>query len=57
MKIYKWASIHLIYGQIGQIGSEVNKPSEILIKTLYAVQYIESDIQNNDAPRIDDPII
>ena len=39
------------------LGFEVDKPSEILIKTLNAREYIESDIQNIEAPRIDDLII
>ena len=37
--------------------SEVYKPYEILIKTLNALEYIESDVQNIAAPRPDDPII
>ena len=36
------------------LGFEVNKPSKILIKTLNAVKYIESDIQNIKALRLDD---
>ena len=39
------------------LGSEVDKLSEILIKTSNAAKYIELDIQNIKAPRIDDPII
>ena len=39
------------------LGSEVDKPSKILIKTLNAAKYIESDIQNIEAPKTDDPII
>ena len=36
---------------------EVDKPSEIFIKTSNATEYIKSDIQNIKAPRKDDPII
>ena len=39
------------------LGFEVNKLSKILIKTFNVVEYIESDIQNIRAPRIDDIII
>ena len=39
------------------LGSEVDKPSKILIKTSNAVEYIELDIQDIEAPRTDDPII
>ena len=39
------------------LGSEVNKLFKILIKTSNAAKFIESDIQNIEAPRIDDPII
>ena len=39
------------------LGSEVDKPSKILIKTLNALEYIKSDIQNIEEPRIDDLII
>ena len=39
------------------LGSEVDKPSKLLIKTLNAVEYIELDIQNTEPPRTDDPII
>ena len=38
-------------------GSEVNKPSEILIKILNAMEYIESDIQIIEAPRANDHIM
>ena len=38
------------------LGSEVYKLSKILIKTSNRAEYIESDIQNIEAPRIDDPI-
>ena len=36
---------------------EVNKLSKFSIKTLNAVEYIELDIQNNEALVIDDLII
>ena len=36
---------------------EIDKPSKIPIKTLNAMEYIESDRQNIEAPRKDDPII
>ena len=39
------------------LGSMVDKISEILIKTSNVAEYIESDIQNIEAPRTDDPII
>ena len=39
------------------MGSEVDKLSKILIKTANAAENIESDIQNTELPRIDDPII
>ena len=39
------------------LGSEVYKPFKILIKTLNAMEYIESDIQNIEALRKNDPII
>ena len=39
------------------LGSETDKPSKILIKTSNAVKSIESDIQNIETPRLDDPII
>ena len=39
------------------LGSKVNMPSKILIKISNAIKYIESNIQNFKAPRIDDPII
>ena len=31
--------------------------SKILIKILNAIEYIKSYIQNNESPKIDDPII
>ena len=39
------------------LGFEVNKLSKVLIRTLNAAEYIESDTQNIEAPRTDDPII
>ena len=39
------------------LGSEVNTPSKILIKTSNTVEYIKYDIQNIEALRIDDPVI
>ena len=39
------------------LGSDVNKPSKILIKILSVVEYIELDVQNTKARRIDDLII
>ena len=39
------------------LGSEVDKPSNILIKISSIAEYIESDIQNIEASKIDDPII
>ena len=39
------------------MGFEVNKPSECLIKTSNAGEYIESDVQNIEAPRTDDHIM
>ena len=39
------------------MGSKVDKPSKILIKTSNAVKYNESDIQNIGVSRIDDRII
>ena len=38
------------------LGYEVDKLSQILIKTLNVAEFIESDIQNIEAPRTDDPI-
>ena len=38
-------------------GSEVDKLFKILIKTSNAAEYIESETQNIEAPRTDDPII
>ena len=35
----------------------VDKLSKILIKTSNATEYIESDIHNNETPRLDDSII
>ena len=42
---------------IYEVGSEVNKPSKILIKILNPSEYIESNIQNFKAQRTNDPII
>ena len=39
------------------LGSEINKPFIFFIKTMNAVEYIELDVQNIEALRIDDPII
>ena len=39
------------------LGSTVDKLSEVLIKTSNEMEYIESDIQNIEALRTDDPII
>ena len=39
------------------LGSGVNNTSKILIKASNAKEYIELNIQNIMAPRIDDPII
>ena len=39
------------------MGSEVDKPSKFLIKVTNASDDIESDIQNIEAPRVDDLII
>ena len=38
-------------------GLRLNKPSKILIKILNVVEYIESNIQNIEVTRTDDPII
>ena len=37
--------------------SKVDKPPNILIKTLNTIEYLELDIENTEAPRINDPII
>ena len=39
------------------LGSEVDRRSEFSIKTSNTMKYMKSDIQNIEAPRIDDPII
>ena len=39
------------------MGSQVDKPSEILIKTSNTTEYIESNIHNIEAPRKNDLII
>ena len=44
-------------GNIGFLGSEVDKPSKILIKMSNAREYIESTIQNTEELRKDDLII
>ena len=36
---------------------EVDKPYKVLIKISSAMEYIKLNIQNIEAPRIDDPII
>ena len=45
-----------VYCMLLVLGFEVDKPSKILIKTLNAVEYIESDVQHIEAPRTDDPL-
>ena len=37
------------------LGSEVNKPSEFFVKMTNIIEYIESDIQNIEVLRTDDP--
>ena len=39
------------------LGSKVDKLSKILIKIWNVAEFLESDIQNIEAPRTDDPII
>ena len=39
------------------LGSKVDKLSKILIKTLSVIKYIDLDIQNIEALRVDDLII
>ena len=39
------------------MGSEVDELSKILIKTSNTAEFIESDVQNIEAPRTDDHII
>ena len=39
------------------LGFEVDKPSKFFIKTSNVAEYIEWNIQNIEAPIIDDPII
>ena len=53
---YVWYVCQRSY-DLSLVGSEVDKPLKILIKTSNEVKYIESNIQNTKAPRIDDPII
>ena len=48
---------HMVFRLLDLLGSKINKPSEILIKISNAAKYIESDTQNIEVPRIDDPII
>ena len=45
------------YKSFYMLGSEVDKPSKIFIKTSNATEYIELYIQNIEAPRTDDTII
>ena len=40
---------------MGLLGSEIDKPSKILIKTSNAVKYIELDVQNIEALGTNDP--
>ena len=49
-------NIHRLY-VCDLLGSEVDNFMKFLIKTSNAIEFIESDIQNIEAPRIDDPII
>ena len=42
---------------MNMLGSKVDKLSKFLIKTSNATKYMESDIQDNEAPRTDDHII
>ena len=51
-----WNHVMIVY-YILIIKSEVDKSSIILIKTSSAAEYIELNIQNIEAPRIDDRII
>ena len=39
------------------MGSKVDKLSKILIKTSNATKYVESYVQNIEAPRTNDPIV
>ena len=39
------------------LGYDIDKLSKSLIKTSNAMEYIESDIENIEATRMDDPII
>ena len=39
------------------LGSKADKTSKIFIKILNIAEYIESNVQNIEAPRTDDPII
>ena len=51
MKKISFIILHLL------LGSKVNKPSKILIKTLSIEKYIEFYIQNIETLRTNDPII
>ena len=55
VKMIKGTNIGIARTQ--KLGSKVDKPSKILIKISNAIEYIESDIQNTEASRRDDPII
>ena len=59
MSKFEEATIELIKKvvKMNWLGSEVDKPSKILIKTLNAVEYIELDIQNTEATRVYDHLI
>ena len=46
-----------LYKLIEMLTFEIDKPSIILIKILSAAEYIESDIQNAKARRINDRTI
>ena len=43
--------------KIRVLGSKIDRPSNFFIKTSNAAEYIELDIQNIEALRIDNPII
>ena len=53
---YMWYDSHSLVGN-NVLGSEVDKPSKISIKISNRTEYIQSDIQNIEAPRIYNPII
>ena len=44
-------------GILLMLGYQVDMPFEISIKTLNAMEYIESNVQNIEAPRTEYPII